>query len=73
MGLLQIDPEDWFKWSPVSLGEGISDSDIGILIERRQIARANKDFALSDKIRDDLFDQGIVLEDSGNGTTWKRA
>ena len=73
MGLLQIDPEDWFKWSPDSLGEGISDSDIGILIERRQIARANKDFALSDKIRDDLVDQGIVLEDSGNGTTWKRA
>ncbi len=73
MGLLQIDPEDWFKWSPVSLGEGISDSDIGILIERRQIARANKDFALSDKIRDDLVNQGIVLEDSGNGTTWKRA
>jgi cysteinyl-tRNA synthetase len=51
----------------------MSDSDIGVLIERRQIARANKDFALSDKIRDDLVDQGIVLEDSGNGTTWKRA
>ena len=32
----------------------------------------NKDFDLSDKIRQELADQGIMLEDSNNGTTWKR-
>ena len=73
MGLLQINPEDWFKWSSVHHGEGINDSEIETMIESRRIARGNKDFALSDKIREDLASHGIVLEDSNNRTTWKRA
>jgi cysteinyl-tRNA synthetase len=72
MGLLQLDPEDWFKWLPESAGSGLSDADIEALIEQRRDARANKDFAMSDKIRDDLTAQGIVLEDGADGTTWKR-
>jgi cysteinyl-tRNA synthetase len=43
------------------------------MIESRRIARENKDFALSDKIREDLASHGIVLEDNNNRTTWKRA
>ena len=42
------------------------------MISRRQEAKKNKDFELADKIRDELFKQGIVLEDSKNGTTWKK-
>ena len=72
MGVLQLDPEAWFKWVPASCDEGMSDTEIESLIEKRQIARKNKDFALSDLIRDELADQGILLEDSENRTTWKR-
>ena len=42
------------------------------MIFRRQEAKKNKDFELADKIRDELFKQGIVLEDTKNGTTWKK-
>ena len=49
------------------------DDDINMLIEERQLARKNKDFALSDKIRDDLKAQGIVLEDTPQGVKWKRS
>ncbi len=72
LGLLQLDPEEWFKWTPEGTGESLGDADIDALIERRREARANKDFATSDQIRDDLAAQGIVLEDSADGTTWKR-
>ncbi|MBT3990422.1 MAG: cysteine--tRNA ligase [Rhodospirillaceae bacterium] len=72
LGLLQLDPEDWFKWTPEGAAEGFSDAEIDDLIEQRKTARANKDFALSDKIRDDLAAQGIVLEDGAGDTSWKR-
>ncbi len=42
------------------------------MISRRQIAKSNKDFELADKIRDELFKQGIILEDTKNETTWKK-
>ncbi len=42
------------------------------MISRRQIAKSNKDFELADKIRDELFKLGIVLEDTKNETTWKK-
>ena len=42
------------------------------MISRRQIAKSNKDFELADKIRDELFKQGIVLEHTKNETTWKK-
>ena len=42
------------------------------MISRRQEAKKNKDFELADKIRDEVFKQGIVLEDTINGTTWKK-
>ena len=46
--------------------------EIEALIEQRQLARKNKDWALSDKIRDDLKDRGIVLEDTPQGVRWKK-
>jgi len=48
------------------------DSEIEVLIAKRTEARKNKDFATSDKIRDDLLKMGIVLEDTGQGVKWKR-
>ena len=48
------------------------DSEIEALIAKRTEARQNKDFAMADQIRDQLLEQGIVLEDSAQGVKWKR-
>ena len=50
----------------------ILDEEIEKLIEDRNNARKNKDFALADKIRDDLKAKGIVLEDTRQGVKWRR-
>ncbi|MCR3954699.1 MAG: cysteine--tRNA ligase [Gudongella sp.] len=52
--------------------EEILDEEIQRLIEDRNEARRNKDFAKADQIRDELLDQGIVLEDTRDGVKWKR-
>ena len=49
------------------------DSDIEALIEERNNARKNKDFARADEIRDMLKQAGIILEDTRGGVKWKRA
>lgn len=48
------------------------DDEIEKLIEQRQQARANKDWALADKIRDDLKAKGIILKDTPQGVTWTK-
>lgn len=48
------------------------EAEIQELIDKRQEARKNKDFALADKIRDDLKDRNIVLEDTPQGVRWKK-
>ena len=53
--------------------EEMLDSDIEALIEERQQARKNRDFARADEIRDELLEKGIVLEDTREGVKWKRA
>lgn len=50
----------------------ILEDEILELIEKRQEARKNKDFALADKIRDDLLDKGIVLKDTREGVKWHK-
>jgi cysteinyl-tRNA synthetase len=50
----------------------ILEDDIDALIAERQAARANRDFGRSDEIRDQLAEQGIVLEDTKDGVRWKR-
>ena len=41
------------------------------MIEKRKIAKQNKDFALADSIRQELLDKGIVLKDTREGTTYE--
>jgi len=72
LGLLQQDPEDWFKWQPASAQGGLSDGDIDALISERTEARTARNFARSDEIRDQLATEGIVLEDGPQGTIWRR-
>jgi cysteinyl-tRNA synthetase len=72
LGLLQQDPEDWFKWQPASSGDGLTDDEIEAKITARAEARANKDFAASDAIRDELQAAGIILEDAAGQTNWRR-
>jgi cysteinyl-tRNA synthetase len=72
LGLLQQDPEDWFRWQPGGAGSALDDAAIEALIKERAEARAAKDFARADAIRDELAENGVVLEDSAGATTWKR-
>lgn len=53
--------------------EEILDEEIENLIEERQAARKNKNFARADEIRDMLAEKGIILEDTREGVRWKRA
>lgn len=48
------------------------DADIEALIEQRQTARANKDWATADRIRDELKAKGIILKDTPQGVTWTK-
>jgi cysteinyl-tRNA synthetase len=52
---------------------GMAEDEIESLITARQAARQSKNFAESDRIRDQLIAAGIVLEDGPGGTTWRRA
>ncbi len=68
LGLLQSDPTAYLQ-AGASLDEGA----IAALIAERANAKAAKDFALADRIRQDLLTQGVVLKDGPGGTTWERA
>lgn len=67
LGILQMDPEAFFQ----------RDTDKGLAewveaqIEARKTARAEKRWSDADKIRDELLEKGIILEDGPDGTTWK--
>src|SRR5690606_7251513 len=64
IGLLQQDAEAWFKWAPASSAGGLSDAEIDQLIQERIDAKQAKNFARADEIRNQLKEQGIILEDS---------
>lgn len=75
LGLLQNDAEEWMKGGSTqasTANDEPSEMDIETLIWQRLDARKNKNWAESDRIRDELKAQGIVLEDSAGGTTWRR-
>jgi cysteinyl-tRNA synthetase len=67
LGLLGQSPDSWFR------GDAGNDSAIEALIAARLAARSQKNWAEADRIRKQLADQGILLEDGAGGTTWRRA
>jgi cysteinyl-tRNA synthetase len=70
LGLLGQDAEAYLR-AGVG-GQGPSDGEIEALIRRRADARRDRDFAEADRIRDELQQAGVVLEDGSAGTTWRR-
>ena len=67
IGILEYNAEEYLKQ-----GSELSEAEIYNKILQRESARNSKDFAMSDQIRDELLALGIILEDSVNGTTWRR-
>ena len=65
LGLLQASADEWFQ------GGGDA-GEIESRIAERAAAKKNRDFATADRIRDELKAEGILLEDSASGTTWRR-
>ena len=70
MGLLQQNPEEWFTLSRG--GDDISAEQVEALIAKRNQAKADKDYAGADVVREELKLLGVVLEDSREGTKWRR-
>ncbi len=68
LGLLNSDPEKFLQGGNNSQ----EDFAIQVLIHERAEAKKSKDFARADQIRKNLLDQGIILEDSPSGTTWRK-
>lgn len=75
IGILQRDPEEYFEArSAGRLDEsGLSPEKIEEMIQLRADARKNKNWAEADRIRDELKDAGVILEDAGGQTTWRLA
>ncbi len=71
LGLLQRDPQEFLQ-GEASEGS-LDDAAINTQIEARIAAKKAKNFADADRIRKELLEAGIVLEDSAAGTTWRRA
>ena len=68
LGLLEADPDSYLQG-----GAGAGDNDeIETLIQQRLEARANKNWAEADRIRDELHEMGIELEDKDGDTIWRR-
>ena len=72
LGLLQRDPESYLQ-SASAENTGLDANGIEQLIANRTAARAAKDFAESDRIRKVLLDAGVLLEDTAQGTIWRRS
>jgi len=70
LGILQQDPEQWFRGT-TSAG-AISVEEIEALIEARRRARRDGDYARADAVREELAARGVALEDSREGTAWRR-
>jgi len=71
LGLLQADPEAWFVDS--AKPDALDVAEIDALVSQRERFRAERDFSAADGIRAQLENAGIVIEDSSDGSRWRRA
>jgi len=71
LGLLQRDPQEFLQAGQQD--GALTGEAIDALIVARAAAKKAKNYAESDRIRDELKAAGVVLEDSPSGTTWRRA
>ena len=69
IGLLNETKESWLNFRREKVS--ISESEISFMIEKRNIARENKDYKEADKIRGELLDKGVLIEDKDGKTIWK--
>lgn len=72
LGLLENDPERFLRGETGQSGDSLTSEQIQVYIDQRIAAREQKNWAESDRIRDLLYDQGIILEDGSQGTSWRR-
>ena len=72
LGLLIQTPDTYFTQGQPSGASSMTADAIEALIEQRKAARASGDYAGADRIRDDLLASGIELEDSREGTRWRK-
>jgi cysteinyl-tRNA synthetase len=72
LGLLQNDPERYLKGGAADAETALDDDQIDALIAARNAARAAKNWAEADRLRDLLKAEGIILEDQAGGTVWRR-
>ncbi|MCP5352383.1 MAG: cysteine--tRNA ligase [Chromatiales bacterium] len=70
LGLLQGDPEAYLQGGDA--GDGLSADQVEAMIAARNAARAAKNWAEADRLRDELAAANVVLEDGAGGTTWRR-
>ena len=74
LGLVTVDPQVWARLGVTKLGATLTDAAIDERIAARLAARKAKNWAESDRLRDELAKAGVVLEDKPDGTTsWRRA
>ena len=73
LGLVQHSVDDFLKSDIGQEALTLSETEIENLIQQRQDAKKAKEFAKADEIRQSLLDQGVVLEDTRQGTVWRRA
>jgi cysteinyl-tRNA synthetase len=71
LGLLERDPQQFLQGGASE--SGLNDAAIDAQIEARIAAKKAKNFAEADRIRKELLEAGVVLEDTPQGTTWRRA
>lgn len=72
LGLLQQDPDQYYQNDSASNTAELSADQIETMIQARADARKGRDFAGADRIRDELLQRGIILDDSRDGTSWRR-